>query len=108
MVVTIKADSTVCNSLRGLTIRSRDHDAIGGKPFLELRKEPRGRGKTTDGERVKKSPEPFSMLEGMFHVVKSSPVSAESTVTWMVYEVYNCKPSSVYCETRDSKARLLI
>ena len=48
MVVAIKADSTVCNSFRGLTVRSRDDNAIGGKPFLELRKEPRGRGETTD------------------------------------------------------------
>ena len=39
-----------------------------------------------DEERVKKSSEPFSMLEGMFRVVKSSPVSAERVVTWRVCE----------------------
>jgi len=39
-----------------------------------------------DGESEKKSSEPFSMLEGMFRVVKSSPVSEERAVTWRVYE----------------------
>jgi hypothetical protein len=48
VVVTIKADSTIRNGFRGLTVRSRYDDAIGGKSFLELRKEPRGRGETTD------------------------------------------------------------
>lgn len=45
---------------------------------------------------MKKSPEPFSMLKGMFHVVKSSPVSVESTVTWIVYEAYNFVSPVVY------------
>ena len=38
---------------------------------------------------MKKSSEPFAILEGMFCVVKSSPVSAESVVTWRVYEAYD-------------------
>ena len=38
------------------------------------------------GESVKKSSEPFAMLEGIFCVVKSSPVSKESAVAWRVYE----------------------
>ena len=39
-----------------------------------------------DEERVKKSSEPFSTLEGRFRVVRSSPVSVERAVTWRVYE----------------------
>ena len=42
-----------------------------------------------DGESEKKSSGPFSMLEGMFRVVKSSPVSEERAVTWRVYEAYD-------------------
>ena len=38
------------------------------------------------GESVKKSSEPFAIFEGIFCVVKSSPVSMESDVVWRVYE----------------------
>ena len=38
---------------------------------------------------MKKSSEPFSMLEGTFRVVRSSPVSADRAVTCRVYEAYD-------------------
>ena len=60
VVITVKADGTVCNSFGGLTIRSRNDDAIRGKSFLELRKEPRRRGKAAD--------EP----DGFYHTARKS------------------------------------
>ena len=52
-------------------------------PFsIQTRRGPSG----ANGESVKKSSEPFSMLEGMFRVVRSSPVSAERVVMCRVYE----------------------
>ena len=48
VVITIETDGTICNSLGSLTIGPGDNDAIRLKSLLELMKEPRGRGKTTD------------------------------------------------------------
>ena len=48
VVITIETDCTVCNGLGSLTVWSRHDNAIRAKPFLQLSKEPRGRGETTD------------------------------------------------------------
>ena len=45
---------------------------------------------------MKKSSEPFAILEGMFCVVKGSPVSAERAVAWSVYEAYDFASPMTY------------
>ena len=48
VVIAIKANSTIRNGFRGLTVRSRHDNAVRLESFLELCKEPRGRSETTD------------------------------------------------------------
>lgn len=48
VVITIETDGTVCNCFASLAVRPCHNNAIGFKSFLELVKEPRGWGETTD------------------------------------------------------------
>ena len=48
VMITIKADRTIRNGFRGLTVRSRHDNTIRFESFLKLGKEPWGRGETTD------------------------------------------------------------
>jgi len=48
VVIAIKANSTIRDGFRGLTVGTRHDDTIRFEPFLELCKEPRGGGETAD------------------------------------------------------------
>ena len=48
VVIAIKANRAIRNGFRGLTVRSRHDNTIRFESFLELCKEPWGRGETTD------------------------------------------------------------
>lgn len=48
VMITVKPDSAICDGFRGLAVRSRYDNAIRAQSFLELRKQPGGRGETTD------------------------------------------------------------
>ena len=45
---------------------------------------------------MKKPSQPFSVFEGIFCVVNSSPVSAERAVTWRVYEAWDIESPTAY------------